>query len=136
MRQALIAAILGAGLMAFSAPSLADSRTDKNHHHHDHFQADHNVEHKAHLKHRAIQKYRAEHRKQAIKHRNYHRLQHNKWKARQHYKHHRYGYRNHYHKRRYYAQHHHYNHWHRDSDYLEWLGMMILLDEALDNDYR
>lgn len=135
MKQALIAALLGAGLMAFSAPSMAhspgysqshspDDKPYKNHH--DHYYSGY----KAHLKHdRAVRKYKTERHKNFIKKQ---RLQHKKWHARHYhpaYGHRHLGYRNHYHI-------HHHRHGGRDNDYLEWLGIMLLLDEALEDDYR
>lgn len=136
MKQALIAALLGAGLMVFSAPSLAHlpghsqsqslgEKSYKNHHNH------HYSDHKAHFKHdRAVRKYKSGHRKYLKSHKHTikkHRLQHKRWSAHHHHRVHYY--RNHYHI-------HHHKHGRRDNDYLEWLGIMLLLDEALEDDYH
>lgn len=145
MRQALIALTLSLGLLTFPTSALADS---DNSHKHKKF-SDHKYQHD-----RAIQDLRQERREHKKRiHRKRHRIEkyrhysghnYNKWKARRHY--YAYSHRNHHRghnfhhrhglKHSYHSHRHHSHRSHHDSDYLEWLGIMLLLDEALEDDYR
>jgi len=140
MKQALIALTLSIGLLAFPTSALADSDSS---HKHKKFSDHHYQKHD-----RAIHDYRSErrqhkkriHRKQhrIEKYRHYNGHNYNKWKARRHYHAYNHHYRlhnNHGLKHRHHNRRHH-NHSPHDSDYLEWLGIMLLLDEVLEDDYR
>jgi len=137
MRQALIALTLSAGLLAYPATALADS--DKSHKHKkfsDHSDLKHDrAIHNA----RSERRLNREHRKaikrqhRIAKYRHYSGHNYKKWQARRHYQAH-----NHY--RHYHSKQHRRSLKHRhsshDNDYLEWIAIMLLLDEALEDDYR
>jgi len=144
MKQALIALSLSLGLLTFTTSALADS--DKTHKHkklNDHQYQKHD---------RAIHDFRSERRqhKKRIhqklhrieKYRHYNGHNYNKWKARRDYPAYNYHRLDHFrHHNKYGLKHRHqsyrhHNHRPHDSDYLEWLGIMLLLDEALEDDYR
>jgi hypothetical protein len=160
MRQALSALTLSIGLLTFSVTALADS--DRSHGHenshkkfsdHKHLKLDQAIHerrankaerrqhkqraqrklHKIDRQHRIKQHRIKQHRikQQRIKqhrfkkYRHYNGHNYNKWQARRHYSHR--------------PHHHYYNRHgikHHDNDYLEWLGIMLLLDEVLEDDYR
>lgn len=148
MKQALTALTLSLGLLAFPTTALADS--DSSHKHkkfsdqqyqkHDRAIHDSRSERRQHKK----RIHRKQHRIEKYRHFNGH--NYNKWKAGRHYayNHQYHGYHrhhlNHYklHNRHGIKHRHHRHHNHRahDSDYLEWLGIMLLIDEALEDDYR
>jgi len=150
MRQALSALTLSIGLLTFPVTALADS--DRSHgyknshkkfsdHKHlkfdqaiherrankaelrQHTQRAHRKLHKIDRQHRIKQHRIKQHRIKKYRHYNGH--NYNKWQARRHYSH---------------RPHHHYHYRHEikhhDNDYLEWLGIMLLLDEVLEDDYR
>jgi hypothetical protein len=155
MRQALSALTLSIGLLTFPVTALADS--DRSHGHenshkkfsdHKHLKLDQAIlerradkaerrQHKQRV-HRKLHKIDRQHRikKHRIKqhrikqhrikkYRHYNGHNYNKWQARRHYSHR--------------PHHHYYNRHgikHHDNDYLEWLGIMLLLDEVLEDDYR
>ena len=150
MRQALSALTLSIGLLTFPVTALADS--DRSHgyknshkkfsdHKHlkfdqaiherrankaelrQHTQRAHRKLHKIDRQYRIKQHRIKQHRIKKSRHYNGH--NYNKWQARRHYSH---------------RPHHHYHYRHEikhhDNDYLEWLGIMLLLDEVLEDDYR
>jgi len=149
MRQALIALILSAGLLAFPVTALADSdKSNKHKRFNDHHHQKHD---------RAIHDYRSE-RRQHKKHHKRHRIEKNRhfngdnyrhWKSRrQHLDRHHFD-RPHFDRRHFNKNHRHYkphhrhglkhrlsSHNHHDREYLEWVAIMLILNEALDNDYR
>ena len=149
MRQALIALTLSAGLLAFPVTALADSdKSNKHkrfsdHHHQKHVRAIHDYrserrQQKIHHKRHRIEKYRHfngdnyrhwKSRRQPID--GYHLDRRHFNKNRRHYKaHHRHG-----------LKHRRSGHNNHDREYLEWVAIMLILNEALDNkalddDYR
>lgn len=155
MRQALSALTLSIGLLTFPVTALADS--DRSHgyknshkkfsdHKHlkfdqaiherrankaelrQHTQRAHRKLHKIDRQHRIKQHRIKQHRikqHRIKKYRHYNGHNYNKWQACRHYSH---------------RPHHHYHYRHEikhhDNDYLEWLGIILLLDEVLEDDYR
>ncbi|MDG1818778.1 MAG: hypothetical protein P8H31_03005 [Porticoccaceae bacterium] len=132
MKQALIALALCAGLLAFPTTALADS--DKSHKHKkfsDHKHLKHERAHHNSRSERQLNRHQRQHR--IAKYRYYNGHNFKKWQARRHYH-----ARNHY---RHYPikQHRHslrHRHSSHDKDYLEWVAIMLLLDQALEDDYR
>ncbi len=143
MRQALNVLILSLGLLVLPTSALADGH--KSHSQHK-FSSDHYRQHKwATDEHRSKYPHhnKSVHQKlhRIEKHRHYSGHNFKQWKARKHYYAHKYYHHcNHYplhplnHRQQ--IKHQHHSHSRHDSDYLEWLGIVLLLDEALDDDYR
>jgi hypothetical protein len=165
MRQALSALTLSIGLLTFPVTALADSDRShgyKNSHKkssdHKHLEFDqamherrankaelrqhtqrahrklHKIDRQHRIKQHKIKKHRIKQQRikqhrikqhRIKKYRHYNGHNYNKWQARRHYSH---------------RPHHHYHYRHEikhhDNDYLEWLGIMLLLDEVLEDDYR
>lgn len=141
MRQAIIASILSLGLLILPTSALAD------------FYKGHSQQkftgHHQHQLQRSVNKIRSQHRQQhKIIHQKLHRIEHHHhvsghktkyWNARGHsYSDRSRHHYNHYvwHNHRPVIKHRHHSHRRHDSDHLEWLGMLLLLDEALDDDCR
>lgn len=146
-KATILAALTGALLCPASA--IADQKTygyhkkDQHWQHHRDKRRAHSNYHIVRTDHRAVERRVAHHRAQKahIAHARKHNRQHVRFNNRRdHYIHH-YGHSRHYDRHRTHYHHYHaphprrHSHHSHDTDYLEWLAIMVLLDDIYDDDY-